>query len=74
MAEYTFNPSLRLAGSPNVFVRSIDEAIDFVLHYKGSQRPMSQAGVLRKLEGASGSGSAMLRTRSGLGLKPKGCC
>jgi hypothetical protein len=30
MTEFKFNPPLRLAGTPNVFIRSLDEAADFV--------------------------------------------
>jgi hypothetical protein len=30
MTKFKFNPPLRLAGTPNVFIRSLDEAADFV--------------------------------------------
>jgi hypothetical protein len=54
MAAFTFNPALRLAGRPDVLIHSIDEAADFVRSYQGARRPISQAGILRKLEAADG--------------------
>jgi hypothetical protein len=52
MAEFRFEPPLRLAGTPKVMISSLDEAADYVRAYTGARRPMSQDGVLRRLEGA----------------------
>jgi hypothetical protein len=52
MTEFKFDPPLRLAGTPNAFIRLLDEAADFVRAYMGS-RPMVQDSVLHRLEGAS---------------------
>ena len=54
MAASTFNPPLRLAGRPEVLVSTIDEAVAFVRNYQGARRPMTQNGVLRWLQTASG--------------------
>jgi hypothetical protein len=53
MAEFKFDPPLQLAGTPNAFISSLDEAADFVRAYKGSRRPGRQDGVLHGLEGTS---------------------
>ena len=51
MAEFRYNPPLQLA--PTVIISSLDEAADFVRSYQGARRPVTQDGVLHKLEGAS---------------------
>lgn len=53
MAEFKFEPPLKLVGRPNVTVQSLDDAADYVRHYTGARRPMSRDSVLRRLEGAT---------------------
>jgi hypothetical protein len=53
MAEYEFEPPLRLAGTPNVFIESLDEAADYIRAYKTARRPMTQDGVLHRVEAAT---------------------
>ena len=36
-----------------MLIHSLDEAADFVRAYKGARRPMTQDGVLHRLEAAS---------------------
>ena len=52
MAEYVFNPPLRLARE--VSVRTLDDAAEYVRTYVGSKHPTWRDGVLHELEGASG--------------------
>jgi hypothetical protein len=53
MAEYKIDPPLRLIGRPNVYIHFLDDATNFIRHYKGARRPISQQHVLQKLEGAN---------------------
>jgi hypothetical protein len=52
MAEYRFDPPLRLAGTPNVLIHSLDEAADYMRFYEGARRPMTRDSVLHHIEGA----------------------
>jgi len=53
MAPYAIDPPLQLAGNPNVFIRSLDDAVAFLKECTNARRPMSQRSVLRRLEGAN---------------------
>lgn len=52
MSKYKFNPPLRLAGIPNVFISSLDEAVTFMKGYTAARRPTAQRSVLRQLKDA----------------------
>ncbi len=52
MAEYVFNPPLRLAGG--VVVRTLDDAAEFARKYNGAKWVVRRDGVLHSLQGASG--------------------
>jgi hypothetical protein len=52
MAEFKFEPPLKLIGTPNVRVRTLDDAADYLRAYKGARRPVTQDGVLHRVEGA----------------------
>jgi hypothetical protein len=47
-----FEPPLRLAGSPIVFVRSLDDATGFLRDYDG-HRPATRDLILRRLNAAA---------------------
>jgi hypothetical protein len=50
MAEYQFNPPLTLKGGG--VVRTLDDVVAFMYTYKDAKRPILQAGILHRLEGA----------------------
>ncbi len=52
MSDFRFTPPLRLAGKLVTTVRSLDDAAAYVRAYKGARRPMTQDGVLHRIEGA----------------------
>jgi hypothetical protein len=52
MPEFRFDPPLTLKG--NVVVRSLDDAVRFMVGYREGRRPELQTSVLHRLEGAAG--------------------
>ena len=52
MPEFKFDPALTLKG--NVVVRTLDDAVRFIIGYREAGRPGRQSGVLHRLEGAAG--------------------
>jgi hypothetical protein len=52
MPEFRFDPPLTLKG--NVVVRNLDDAVRFMVGYRGARRPELQTSVLHRLEGAAG--------------------
>jgi hypothetical protein len=52
MPDYKFNPPLTLKG--NVVVRTLDDAVRFMLAYRQARRRAMQTSVLHRLEGAAG--------------------
>jgi hypothetical protein len=52
MPEYRFDPTLTLKGA--VVVRNLDDAVRFMVGYRGARRPDLQTSVLHRLEGAAG--------------------
>jgi len=53
MAEFKFEPPLKLIGTPKVTVRTLDDAADYLRAYKGARRPVTQDSVLHRVEGAN---------------------
>jgi hypothetical protein len=49
---FSFEPALRLAGTPTVFVRSLDDATRVLREYTG-HRPATRDSILRRLTAAS---------------------
>lgn len=49
---FPFEPALQLAGMPIVFVRSREEAMEFMKQYTG-RRPATRDSILRRLTVAS---------------------
>ncbi len=49
---FPFEPPLQLAGTPVVFVRSLDDAAGFLREYVG-RRPATRDLILRRLNAAS---------------------
>ena len=58
---FLFEPALQLAGTPTVFVRSLDDATGVLRSYAG-HRPATRDSILRRLIAAS---SAHVYQRSG---------
>jgi hypothetical protein len=52
MTEFRFDPALTLKG--NVVVHNLDDAVRFMVGYRGARRPALQTSVLYRLEGAAG--------------------
>ena len=52
ITAFRFAPPLRLAGKPVATVQSLDEAAAYLRGYKGARWPMTQNGVLHRIEGA----------------------
>jgi hypothetical protein len=50
--KFSFEPALQLAGTPAVFVRSLDDATDVLREYAG-RRPATRDSILRRLTTAS---------------------
>ena len=50
--RFPFEPPLQLAGTPVVFVRSRNDATDFLREY-GGHRPATRDSILRRLIAAS---------------------
>ena len=50
MPKYRFNPPLTLKGGG--VVRTLDDVVTFMYTYKDAKRPILQAGILHRLEGA----------------------
>jgi hypothetical protein len=49
---FSFDPALRLVGTPTVFVRSLDDATRVMREYSG-RRPATRDTILRRLTAAS---------------------
>ena len=49
---FSFEPALQLAGTPTVFVRSLDDATGVLREYAG-RRPATRDLILRRLTAAS---------------------
>ena len=49
---FAFEPALQIAGSPTVFVRSLDDATGVLRGYAG-HRPATRDSILRRLIAAS---------------------
>ena len=49
---FSFEPALQLAGTPTVFVRSLDDATGVLREYAG-RRPATRDSILRRLNAAS---------------------
>ncbi len=49
---FSFEPALQLAGTPTVFVRSLDNATGVLREYAG-RRPATRDSILRRLNAAS---------------------
>ena len=75
---FAFEPALQLAGSPTVFVRSLDDATGVLRGYAGS-RPATCDSILRRLIAVSSEREASDAAKSfrwwaeqeGLLLQPK---
>jgi hypothetical protein len=52
LTDFLLNPPLRLARTPLVLVRTLDEAAEFVRAYDIPKRALQRDGVLRRLEAA----------------------
>ena len=52
MLQFKFDPPLSLKG--NIVVRNLDDAVRFMVGYRGARRPTLQKSVLFRLEGAVG--------------------
>ena len=60
---FAFEPALQLVGSPNVFVRSLDDATGVLRGYAG-HRPATRDSILRRLIAVSSEQEAREAVKS----------